>query len=184
MQAALEVFAERGLDGTISDISEAAGVSRGLLFHHFGSKDGILQAVEAYATREVAGVFERPGTRHGLDALRAYLEARREFFEQRPQVARLMTILDAEAIVAKRTRPAILAFQDRKLELFVRWITEAVEDGTLRAGINVERVALLLAAVTDGDIRIWGMDPTRRPIEATNAALLEMLQLLGADNEG
>lgn len=180
IQAALQVFAERGGDGTITEISEAAGVSRGLLFHYFGSKEGILQAVDAHACAEVADIFEAPSKLRGLDGLRRYLEARREFFERRPHVARLMTMLDAEAIAAKRARPEVLAIQDRKLELFTRWISEAVEDGTLRADIDVDKFALLATAVTDGDIRIWGMDPTRRPIEDTNAAILQMFDVLSS----
>src|SRR6266542_759545 len=47
--AALRLFAERGVDGaTIRDIAKAAGVSAGLVRHHFGSKEALRdQTVEA-----------------------------------------------------------------------------------------------------------------------------------------
>lgn len=46
--AALELFAERGEDGTsMRAIASAAGVNVGLLVHHFGTKDGIREAVDA-----------------------------------------------------------------------------------------------------------------------------------------
>ena len=48
--AALRLFAERGLDGTtIRDIAKEAGVSGGLIRHHFGSKDDLRSACDVYA---------------------------------------------------------------------------------------------------------------------------------------
>jgi AcrR family transcriptional regulator len=45
--AALEEFAQRGFEGaTIRGIAEAAGVSPGLVQHHFASKDGIRRACD------------------------------------------------------------------------------------------------------------------------------------------
>jgi AcrR family transcriptional regulator len=48
--AAIELFTERGLAGaTIRDIALQAGVSSGLLRHHFGSKEGLRDACDEYA---------------------------------------------------------------------------------------------------------------------------------------
>jgi TetR/AcrR family transcriptional regulator len=42
MEAAVALFAERGFHGTtMRDIAERAGVSQGLLHHHFGNKEGL-----------------------------------------------------------------------------------------------------------------------------------------------
>jgi AcrR family transcriptional regulator len=46
---ALRLFAERGPDAvTVRQIAAAAGVSPGLVIHHFGSKDGLRDAVDAH----------------------------------------------------------------------------------------------------------------------------------------
>ncbi len=48
--AALHLFAERGIEGaTIRDIAAAAGVSGGLVRHHFGSKDALRAVCDRYA---------------------------------------------------------------------------------------------------------------------------------------
>jgi AcrR family transcriptional regulator len=48
--AALRLFAERGIDGaTIRDIAAEAGVSSGLVRHHFGSKEALRDACDSYA---------------------------------------------------------------------------------------------------------------------------------------
>jgi TetR/AcrR family transcriptional regulator, regulator of cefoperazone and chloramphenicol sensitivity len=47
LDAALEQFAQQGFDGaTIRGIAKAAGVSPGLVQHHFGSKDGLRRACD------------------------------------------------------------------------------------------------------------------------------------------
>ena len=46
---ALRLFAERGPDAvSVRQIAAAAGVSPGLVIHHFGSKDGLRDAVDAH----------------------------------------------------------------------------------------------------------------------------------------
>ncbi|GAA0606900.1 TetR family transcriptional regulator [Kribbella sandramycini] len=48
--AAIKLFSERGIDGaSIRDIAAEAGVSSGLLRHHFGSKEALRQACDEYA---------------------------------------------------------------------------------------------------------------------------------------
>jgi AcrR family transcriptional regulator len=53
--AAIALFTERGIAGaTIRDIAEAAGVSSGLLRHHFGSKEGLRDACDEFAMARIA----------------------------------------------------------------------------------------------------------------------------------
>ena len=58
--AALALFADRGLDGTtIRDIAKAAGVSGGLIRHHFGSKDDLRAACDSYALDQLMQIKEQ-----------------------------------------------------------------------------------------------------------------------------
>ena|SRR5690349_4137537 len=48
--AAIKLFTERGIEGaSIRDIATAAGVSSGLIRHHFGSKEALREACDNYA---------------------------------------------------------------------------------------------------------------------------------------
>ena len=52
--AAITLFADRGVEtATIRDIAQAAGVSSGLLRHHFGSKEGLRDACDEFALNEL-----------------------------------------------------------------------------------------------------------------------------------
>ncbi|WP_030438304.1 TetR/AcrR family transcriptional regulator [Actinoplanes subtropicus] len=56
--AALRLFAERGHDAvTVREIAAAAGVSPALVVHHFGSKDGLREAVDGYAAKAFDALF-------------------------------------------------------------------------------------------------------------------------------
>lgn len=76
IKVAMAMFAERGFDGvTVRDISSEAGVSVGLINHHFGSKEGLRDAVDAYfiSQFEEAVTVQRPNPEEartrGLDAV-------------------------------------------------------------------------------------------------------------------
>lgn len=46
LQAALQLFAQEGFHATSTNkVAKSAGVSEGLIFRHFGNKEGLLQAV-------------------------------------------------------------------------------------------------------------------------------------------
>jgi AcrR family transcriptional regulator len=58
--AAIDLFGERGIGpATIRDIAAAAGVSSGLVRHHFGSKERLRQACDEYAMAELARIRTR-----------------------------------------------------------------------------------------------------------------------------
>jgi TetR/AcrR family transcriptional regulator, regulator of cefoperazone and chloramphenicol sensitivity len=57
--AAIRLFAERGIAGTtVRDIAQQAGVSPGLLRHHFGSKEALREACDTYALDRIVKIKE------------------------------------------------------------------------------------------------------------------------------
>lgn len=54
IDTALSVFAEKGLEGaTVKELSKAAGVAQGLMYHYFRNKEDLLRAVrERHSFRE------------------------------------------------------------------------------------------------------------------------------------
>lgn len=79
IRVAMQLFADKGFDGvTVRDISSAAGVSVGLINHHFGSKDGLRDAVDRFFIRQFEEVlFDDPSpaqNRTDMDSVVEWVE--------------------------------------------------------------------------------------------------------------
>ena len=58
LTTALQLFADKGYDATsTSKVAKAAGVSEGLIFRHFGNKEGLLNAIKQYGMEKAALVM-------------------------------------------------------------------------------------------------------------------------------
>ena len=86
LDSGLQLFAKRGYDATsIAEIGERAGIAKSVLYHYFGSKAGLYEAILASETRKlVQRVAEAvpedrnaPRLRAGVDAYLSYLADRR-----------------------------------------------------------------------------------------------------------
>jgi AcrR family transcriptional regulator len=81
-EAAMRLFAERGAAAvTVREIAAAAGVSAGLVMHHYGSKDGLKDAVDRRAVaffEEMIGELARIGEEGGSTSLAELFAARLE----------------------------------------------------------------------------------------------------------
>jgi AcrR family transcriptional regulator len=105
--AAIALFADRGIGGaTIRDIAQAAGVSSGLLRHHFGSKEGLRDACDEYVMSELTAV----GTR--FTEFQIMEPPRTEWLLMQRYVTR--SVMDGS--------PAGNALFDRLIEYGERWV--------------------------------------------------------------
>lgn len=122
LDAALDAFARAGYHETsLDDVAERAGVSKALIYEHFGSKHELHGALlEAYVSELLEKVLaavaaEDPGEerlRAGLDAFFAFVEERRDAWRMLfrnsadPEIARWQERLQGEAAVTITARMA------------------------------------------------------------------------------
>jgi AcrR family transcriptional regulator len=105
--AAMALFAERGMAAaTIRDIAQAAGVSSGLLRHHFGSKEGLRDACDEYALNQVTAL--------GIQFTETNLLGRITPETMRLQQYLIRSMMDGS--------PTALAMFDRMLDYGERWM--------------------------------------------------------------
>lgn len=93
-------FAERGFAGVaLEDLVAEAGLTRGALYHHFGSKQGLFRAVVERAQAGVADAIEHAASGHD-DALEDFLAGSRAFLEASlaPEVRRIL-LVDGPAVL-------------------------------------------------------------------------------------
>jgi AcrR family transcriptional regulator len=140
--AAIEAFAARGFDATVRDIAARAGVSPGLITHHFGSKDALREACDAEALRRV---FEIK-----LDGVR------RSPSEQVAMIAELDGFGPTFGYVLRSVRDggdAGRAFLRNMIDDALIYTAEAVESGRLLPSIDPDaRVEMLVTQSIGGMI--------------------------------
>lgn len=103
LAAARELFAERGFAKTgREDIAERAGVTRGALYHHFGSKQEIFRAVVEQLEQELTDRVAVAGLR-GASARERFETGAAEFLDGclDPAVGRVL-LLEAPVVLGWR----------------------------------------------------------------------------------
>jgi AcrR family transcriptional regulator len=176
VRAARPLFAARGFAGVgAEEIVRAAGVTRGALYHQFGGKEGLLEAVYEQIEQEL---LERVGSRvtaaGATDPLAALAAGADSFLDAcvEPEVHRVV-LLDA---------PSVLGWE-RWREIGWRYgmgLTEAAVQAAIDAGQIAPQPArplahLLLGALDEAALFVARADDraaARREMGAAIAALL------------
>jgi AcrR family transcriptional regulator len=94
IDAGTKLFAKHGFAGTSADaISEAAGVTHGALFHHFGSKKGLFSEIAVRLHTEIHKAIYRAGM-SATDPIEAFILGSRKSMEvtQQPHNQRIVFI--------------------------------------------------------------------------------------------
>jgi AcrR family transcriptional regulator len=139
---AATLFAERGFVATtVRDIADAAGILSGSLYHHFDSKDSMVDEILRGFLDELFGDYRKiiaAGLDPG-DTLRALVVASFECIDRRH--AEVAIFLNESLYLAQFERFGYLA--DRNVEFRTLWtgvLADGVRTGDFRAGLDVEVV--------------------------------------------
>jgi AcrR family transcriptional regulator len=102
--AAIAAFHGRGLDTPLEEIAAAAQVSKGTIYHRFGGRDGLIDAVigELVATEIHAIIHKAQRTDDRWEAIAAYITDRRDLQYREPAFtdALLMTYPNSRQLAA------------------------------------------------------------------------------------
>ncbi len=146
--AATALIAEHGSRSlTLAEVGEAAGYSRGIVSHHFGSRENLLRAVMRDAQ---AFNLPDPGESAGAwlaDTVRAYLK---NVTSRRP-ASRAFLQMWGEAIAADPVLMPLYARQDARFRrLLADKVREGIDDGSVRADADPEAIAVSLLGLLRG----------------------------------
>lgn len=149
LTAARHLFTEKGYEAvSAEEVVRAAGVTRGALYHHFGGKAELLEAVymrlEAESTERVARIVLGSDLESPLDAMKAGVEA---FLDEcaEPEL-RQIALHDAPAVLGWERWREIGAANG--LGLIEASLTAAIEAGEIRE-LPVKPLAHLLLGALD-----------------------------------
>lgn len=179
-EAALHGFAESGVAATsIRDVAAAAGVSPGLVQHHFATKDKLREAVNEYVVARAAEIFAELPSGESAEEIQRELGDRvtglvREHPEAILYVGRLAADED----------PSALEIFDAFLEIANSQWRRLAEEGVLRPDVDIgwaalQAIVLILgSALFEGAIGRHLPAPWRSPeqLERWNRANSELFR--------
>jgi AcrR family transcriptional regulator len=134
VNAAARVFAEQGLDASVQQIAEAAGVGMGTLYRRFPTKDALIDALAE-------------------DLLHRVLLAAEEAFEHEPPDRAFQTFLAAAGRLHAShrgylqrlwTSPAAVELRGEFRRIIGQLLANAQQVGAIRAELTIEDVAVVL----------------------------------------
>lgn len=180
IEAASALFAERGYaDSSVAAIGDAAGASRGLVNHHFGSKENLLWAViEAHIFEwEHDVVAPAIADKRGLGALKAMIFAHLELTQTKPERMFLLYRLMGEALDPRNDlHDEFAELHKRWRALGLHWWNEGIEDGQIDPAIDQDSNASMIIGSVRGMTFDWLIAPGSFDLEAAYQQFWDMLE--------
>ena len=138
--AAIEQFGQHGFSASVRSIATAAGVSAALVIHHFGSKEKLREACDAYVIETVRAAKTESMQNASPSAWFAQLAEIESFA---PMTAYLMQALQTGGDLAKSLWQSMIDNAEGYLE-------EGVRAGTLKPSRDPKARARFLALTSGG----------------------------------
>ena len=168
LNSALELFASRGYAATSVDaIAEAAGVSAGLLYHHFDGKAAVLNAIFEQSLTDVQATFSAADREmHPADRLPALLRSAAAIVPRHRNFWAVWYGLRMQREVLKSLGPSVGEFSVAIVRTLERYLSDI---GWPDAAIE----ARLLFAQIDGLCQHYVLDPEHYPLDRAIEHLID-----------
>ena len=179
LDAAFDALVASGPAFSVEGVARAAGVSKPLVFHHFGAREGLLDAMAARVLAETQDGLARladdePNPRERLVALaRTLLE---EPIDTSPAEARRVLLF---WLADDATGGCRAGLRDALLTDFVRaTVADGVATGAMRAGADAGDVARLLLARWHGVTALYAAGAPAEFEREAERLVMDVLRLV------
>ena len=167
LDAAAELFGERGLDVGVAEIAQHAGVGRGTLFRNFPTKEDLVAAIVVDAMNEATSLGrELLDAPDAGEALFQFLDAAAD----RQQRSRALFEAVEETFLVN---PEIRAAHADVIDVLGRLLARAQEAGVVRPDVAAFDVLMLLKGICETAAAFQQLDPqiAERQLDLVRAAL-------------
>ncbi len=147
IRESVRLFSERGYEKTtVQAIIDAVGVSKGAFYHHFSSKEEIVQAITRDYITEGQETLQEAASQEGLSAvekLNRMIETSQLFKSQRRDTREAMEKAFSDAGNLKLEKAIVETLRTQTVPLFAGILQEGISNGEFRID-NAEEHAEIL----------------------------------------
>lgn len=178
IEAAISRIADGGSAINFDGIAADVGLTRGALYHHFGSVAGLLEEVYKEAIRRhSAKIVEGSSEGSGRERLLALIGLTADLYGSGTPFYRLLLRLHVEAGSSRpELAPIARKVQRRQREYMTELVLAGQADGSIRSDIDAAALGETVNAALQGFL-VQQLEPPEVPRRATEsfAATLEVL---------
>ncbi|WP_448520401.1 TetR/AcrR family transcriptional regulator [Rhodoflexus sp.] len=178
IRAAEEVFFSKGFyHAKMDEVAAKAGLSKGLLYFYFNSKEDLLMAITYKAFKLIistyeqllAGISERTGKEKVLAVMRSYTEFSKKYFYYHEAILNYMSairlsvrqqkegekgVLNTEVAQQSSYYQKIRAIHNLPVSIVINLIKEGVKDGSIRNTQKPQTIYVTLWAIIIGYVKL------------------------------
>jgi TetR/AcrR family transcriptional regulator, acrAB operon repressor len=180
LEAALKVFSHQGYASTrLEDIAAEAEVTRGAIYHHFGGKAELYNAmvgeISSRTNHVIAEAIEEGGPfldicRRMMIHLMAFVEENREFRAvMELTLFKTEMVSELESGLQKKAEATQIIIE--QMSAFIR---QGIESGEVRADLDPVEMAWSFLALQNGLIMTWLQAPRAFSLRETAPAAAEI----------
>jgi TetR/AcrR family acrAB operon transcriptional repressor len=180
LKAALAVFSRQGYSATrLEDIAAEAGVTRGAIYHHFGSKPELYTEMVAEYNKPIMQIVIDAIAEGGtfVDILRRQFIRLCAAIEDEPDLRAIQEIATTKTELTPELAEGIaskLQNMDAQLEFLTNGFAQAIENGELRATLDPEQAALAYFSLLNGYALMWLLNQSGFSIKDGAAQTVDM----------
>jgi TetR/AcrR family transcriptional regulator, fatty acid metabolism regulator protein len=175
LAAAVRVFGRQGFQTTrMADVAREAGVAYGLVYHYFGSRDAVLQAVfrEAWGRLLAAVSLAEETGKTAVEQLELVVRIVLRVWRDEPDLVRLLV----REVTRSRHLSDELDEIGRAFASLERIVRRGQDDGTFRADVDARLAAWMLYGALEEILTGWVLGQLPDDADAVAAAEREIVR--------
>ena len=158
LDAGLKVFSQKGYQASrLIDISKAAGVTRGAIYHHFGGKEELYFAILDQGSTKINAVMSKAISEGGtfLEVSKRIMSYSLKYLEEDPEFAATGALSLSKPPEIQKAIQMKTEELEASIEEIAKQMAQGIESGELRTELSPKNIARAFIAFQQGIMNLW-----------------------------